>query len=374
MVRALDRESFTPVVILKANGPLVEALHEEGVEVHIEPAIQVVPYNQSLMSFRSLLQYIQAFVSIRRVAYWIRRTNADIVQLNTMLMYPYLLAARRTGKPGVLAAQEHWPSDQRQLQFRLVRHFARRYASAIVAINQTTSNILRLWDKTTVVNLIDFEGRDEHVDLQNDYDLDPSRHKIFLFLGGIQPIKGTLEIVETFLEAHLGDEVKLLFVGGILPRYNLVKGTLRKLLRILGRPTYSDRIYRLMLKHPDKVIPMPVTAQVRSLVEQSYAMVTFATKPHDLLPLIEASLLGKPSIAVDTPEAREYTDNGAGAILVPMHDRRALRAAFERLAADPELAAALGQRGQAHVRDIFDKERNVSLLEGVYRAMVLITS
>ncbi|MFB0516540.1 MAG: glycosyltransferase family 4 protein [Candidatus Neomarinimicrobiota bacterium] len=370
MVRSLDRGSFDPVVVVKADGPLVAALHEEEMEVHIDPAIRAIPYCRSLLSLRHIWQYVRTFASIRRVAYWIRRTQADIVHLNTMLLYPYLLAVRLAGKAGVLHAREHWPEGRHRLQFSLLRYFARRYASAIVAINRTTGNILRLGDKTTIVHdWVDFEGRDEEVDLNAQFGLDPLRHKIFLYLGGIQPIKGALEIVETFLESDLGAEVKLLFVGGIQRRYGLIKGTLRKLLRFLGRPTYSDRIQRLMLKHQGKIVAMPATIQVKSLIEQCYAMVSFATRPHAIIPLVEAAWLGKPSIAADTPEAREYTDNGAGAILVPMNDRHALRAAFENLAANPELAADLGQRGQAYVRNIFDKEWNINLLEGVYRTL-----
>lgn len=370
MVRALDRDSFDPIVVLKTEGALVEALREEGVDVHIEPAIQVVPWNESLLSLRFLRQYVQAFVSILKVRRWILRTGADIVHLNTVVMYPYLLAAHWAGKVGVLHTREYWPTGEHRLQFRLLRHFARKYAAAIVAINRATGNILGLGEKTTVVyDWIDFEGQDEVIDLKERYGLDSTRHKIFLFLGGIQPRKGTLEIVKTFLEADLREDVRLLFVGGMPATYGLIKGTLRKLLRLLGRPTYSDRIHRLMMAHPERVIPMPATPHVKSLIEQSYAMVSFATWPHAILPLAEAAWLGKPSIAADTPESREYTNNGAGAILVPMHDRQALKSAFEKLAADPELAAALGQHGKGYVRNIFDKGRNVSLLDGVYRAL-----
>ena len=64
--------------------------------------------------------------------------------------------------------------------------------------------------------------------------------------------------------------------------------------------------------------------------------------------LIQAKALGRPVIITDTPTVRDYVEPGEDAILVPLGDAGALRAAICGLLANPALRAALGARGSAN--------------------------
>jgi glycosyltransferase involved in cell wall biosynthesis len=61
----------------------------------------------------------------------------------------------------------------------------------------------------------------------------------------------------------------------------------------------------------------------------------------------QALACGTPLVTADTPAARELLVDGESALLVPPGDPEALAAALRRLAADPQLAARLSERGHA---------------------------
>ncbi|MGI4952964.1 MAG: glycosyltransferase family 4 protein [Janthinobacterium lividum] len=77
---------------------------------------------------------------------------------------------------------------------------------------------------------------------------------------------------------------------------------------------------------------------------------------------IQAMALGRPLVVTATPTVGDYLVDGVNALLVPLGDVAALRAAVERLLHDPALAAALGRQarldyerllsGDVHFRDL----------------------
>ena len=68
--------------------------------------------------------------------------------------------------------------------------------------------------------------------------------KTYLFLGGMQKIKGALEVVEVFSEYIHEDNVRLLFVGCEDKNFDLkgYQAKIKSILRLIGRPVYSDKI------------------------------------------------------------------------------------------------------------------------------------
>jgi len=371
IVEALDKDAFEPVVLLKGEGIIADHLRAAGATVYIVPAIHPAPYSKSLLAPRTLWQYALAWLSIRRIAKCIRKTEAKLVHLNSVMLYPYLKSAHISDCPVVIHAREHWPEDSYQRQFRLLQSHVQRYATAIVANNKTSAAMFGVPGKTTIIyDWIDFSGSGEHFDLRQFGDVDPAKHRLFLFLGGIQPIKGTLEILQAFQAADLGEDARLLFVGGQKPADGPIIKVLRGLLHLVGRRTYSDRVQQVTQASNNRIIVMPATSRVKSLIEQSDVMVSFVSRPHAILPLAEAAWLGKPSIAVDTPEVGEYTGSGAGAILLPMSDTQGLQIAMRRLASDRALADEMGQMGTVMVRELFEKDSNVQRLESLYRSIL----
>ena len=59
--------------------------------------------------------------------------------------------------------------------------------------------------------------------------------------------------------------------------------------------------------------------------------------------------MGKAVLSTRSPGVRGYLREGETAVTVPCGDAEALRAAITTLAADPDLAEAMGRRGRAWV-------------------------
>ena len=82
----------------------------------------------------------------------------------------------------------------------------------------------------------------------------------------------------------------------------------------------------------------------------------------------QAMLAGKPVVSFDIGGAREVVDGATGVLLAP-RDVPNLRAALADLAADPAKREALGAAGRARCRTLFDHNRMVEEIEGLYRRL-----
>lgn len=88
------------------------------------------------------------------------------------------------------------------------------------------------------------------------------------------------------------------------------------------------------------------------------------------LSLLEAMAMGTPAIATATPGAAEVIgEDGDAGVLVRPGDDAALAEAIASLLADRARARALGERGQARVRERFDATRLFGQLVAVYDSL-----
>ena len=80
------------------------------------------------------------------------------------------------------------------------------------------------------------------------------------------------------------------------------------------------------------------------------AITTFSTpNACGVTSLLEAMAMEKPIIVSDNPALRDYFPPPDACVIVPIGDRDALRAAIERLLADPAAAAAMARRGREYL-------------------------
>ena len=82
--------------------------------------------------------------------------------------------------------------------------------------------------------------------------------------------------------------------------------------------------------------------------------------------MAEASCLGKPSIAANTPEAPEYCNNGDSAVLFEMNNKIDFLKKIEYFINYKKNIDLKAQSGISIVKELFDTERNTKLLNEVY--------
>ena len=372
LVKELNKEKFNPIVLLKSFGPLCDELEKVGATVLIEPSISTVPYNRPLFKLNSIKQIIAIFISIKKVKRWIKETEADIIHINTMMMYPYSIPAYNLQRKVIIHVREHWPVKENIFQLNFARKIIKKYSNVVIAINKTSANIINLPHKTEIIyDWIDLNKRDKFIDFKTIFGKEYKKLKVFLFLGGIQRTKGALQVVKVFYENLKYKDARLLFVGSDSKEILYVgwKGTLKKILHFFKIFTYSDKIKKIIQKD-DRIICISTTNQVKSLFEQSYCTVVFPTIPHAIIPIAEAIYLGKPVLSAETPESLEYSNQGEGAKLFKINSIVEFQKEFIYMYNNEEIINKNAQLSSKHIQELFSKEKNSNKLNQLYNRIL----
>lgn len=155
---------------------------------------------------------------------------------------------------------------------------------------------------------------------------------LFLTVGGIEPRKGSRELVEALA---------------------MVRDALDPppVLAVVGGHSFQDhREYReavlalaadLSLNGTLTLVGTVDEDELRAWYHAADVFVFPSVKEGFGLAVLEALAAGTPVIATDIPVFREYLDDGTGALLVPARDAEELAAAMLRLAGDDTLRSTL---------------------------------
>lgn len=86
--------------------------------------------------------------------------------------------------------------------------------------------------------------------------------------------------------------------------------------------------------------------------------------------LLQALAAGLPVVVTDNPGNQEWVSNGVNGYLAPVQDADAFAEALLNLASAPEMAAAMGDRGRAIVRERSDWKTNVDSMLDQFERLV----
>lgn len=86
--------------------------------------------------------------------------------------------------------------------------------------------------------------------------------------------------------------------------------------------------------------------------------------------LIEAAMLRKPVVGSDAPGVREALIDGQTGLLAAVADPRDLAEKIARLLGDPQLRAAMGERGRQRALSLFTMDRMADTAEAIYQEVI----
>lgn len=370
VVKALDKTIWEPVVALKSHGPLEDELRKIGVEVELFPQMMGIPYNQPL-SLWNIRKYWCVLRSEKACVELLRRERIDVLYLNNIMIAPYLQSAKKVGCKTVVHVREHWPLDEHKKQLEWLRKIIYKNCDKLIAINHFSASIFPKKDATIVYDWIDMSSRYKPLPMRNIFGEDMKGKKVFLYLGGMQRIKGAYEVIKTFIETLKGEEYRLLVLGftSEISSQEGLKGAIKKILSKMGILSYEYKVKREIWKD-NRIVCIPGVFELTDLLKQSYCVLSYFTIPHANLSMAESIIVGTPVIAAKTEEADEYSLNGKLAKLFEFKNINAFKQAIRDFDQDgTSLRTALVSE-KNEIERMFSKKENEERINYVLKDLL----
>lgn len=368
ILKELDRTKYKPLVLLKQQGPLTVELNKLDIDVYTLPTMHIVPYNESTLTFGKILSAIAIICSLRQFRKLIQKLSPDLVYINTMMLYPYLRIAKEEGFKTIIHIREHWPEGEHKIQRKIAINYIIKYADQLIAINSFSASMFYNAPQPIeiVYDWINLSDRFEYMPFDDILGEDSSTLKVFLFMGGLQPIKGTLEVLSTF-KNHLTNDNYRLIVMGIVPHQlsKGIKGIIKVILSRLGYKTYSSKVMAL-INADNRIKCIPSVYSIKHILEQTYCILSYFKIPHANLALAEGIVTKTLTVAASTPESIEYSHNGELAILFQINNREDFISKLDSLDSRYEEMKALMVKDCHFIEEMFDRRVNAKKLDMVY--------
>lgn len=367
ILKVIDRTHIEPIVALCTDGPLRLELQKLGIQVIMFHQMAAIPYNRMLYSYSSLKSYCMVRRSIPAYKRLLKKYKIDIVYLNNMMVYYYLKSAKEYGCKTIIHVREHWPLTEHKYQLKWAQEAVEQYADSVIAINKYSASMFASSsDKISIVyDWIDMNSRFEYRPMSEILGENATDLKVYLYTGGVQKIKGAVDVLEGFSKCVKNENARLLIVG-VEPNEERIgiKEKVKKVLASLGIKSYSYRMYEAILQD-SRIHCIPATYMLSHIMQQCYCNLSYFTIPHANLAMAECEIMGLPSIAACTEESQEYSFGGHLAFLFPINSK----AAFHRAISDYNSSYIdLKQRLYTYnskLKEMFSKEKNVAALNAV---------
>ena len=369
LLKAIDKKVFEPLILLPNKGPLCDEIENMGMHVVYFPELILYPYNKSLLRIDTI-RFIHKIRQCKsNFAEILQQIRPEIVYFNTMMLFPYLQEAKEQGCKTVLHVREHWPLDEHKKQLERARRIVYTYADQLIAINRYSASIFPKKDALIVYDWIDMESRRGGPSLHDILNEDSAGKRVYLFTGGLQVIKGTIEVLKTFTTYIKGDNRRLLVLG-VDPKmnWNGLRGEIKRILSYLGYKTYKERVVNLC-RQDNRIVCVPATYLITGLMEQVDGYISFFTIPHANLALAESIIVGLPGIAGRSDESLEYSDEGELAILYDFASLASFKEAWLQLDKGEDNLREIIKQHSGAVAEKFSPARNAKMFNDALRAL-----
>lgn len=227
----------------------------------------------------------------------------DIVYLNSTFISDWSLGAKELDKKVIIHVREPLAKGFFGIRKGIMHHTIKKYCDWIIAISRDNAKRIGLNEKTTIVyDPVVYKGRDKSVELISNSDL-----KCFLYLGGMQRIKGFEQLVESL--PFIDENIRIYFLGGdfISPI-----GKMKRLMLVFDPYMWRFNSLITRLNQSDKIVKVGLVDNIFDYYNNSLALLSPFSKPHASLPVLEAFSVGKPVIVSDIEGMDEIVNEKNG--------------------------------------------------------------
>ena len=356
LLRVLDRERFEPLVLLPADGPLVQLVREMNVEVIIFPPLSVID-RPVFHSWRLPFFILNIPLSALRLRSILRREKIALVHTNTGVIISSGLAAWLAGVPHVWHIRD-WFQEFRGF-WRFYERWMRALSTRIIAVSEPIAAQFSAREKVCVINngfdLAEFE-------LPNAGAGAAFRARYALGDGPVVGCVGRIKL------QRKGQEV-LLRAAGLLKQRGL-----RAKFLIVGAPfpgheSHLEALHDMVREHGlgEDVVFTGELADTRPAYAAMDVFVLPSAQPEPFGGVVmEAMCMGLPVIATNIGGSVEQVADGESGFLIRPDDPEALADKLELLLRDANLRKRLGEAGRRRITERFTLEGMVEKITRVF--------
>ena len=372
LIRNLDRSFICPIVLLCAQGPLVQRIQPYA-ETHVLPLSDAVGgASKDRLGWSSLLQCKAAFMAclhVWKVARLARRLQADLIHTNSLKADIIGgLAGRLARIPVIWHVRDRIDPDYLPAPVvRIFRWLTRTVPSYVIANSKATLVTLQLAENGRQRTRVMHHGSNSVVHDGCNVDdsarpaqaqATPNGNVRIGLIGRISPWKGQ----HIFLEA----------AALLHPHYPAAK------FEIIGAPLFSEHKYEAHLHELCRTLHLINTVEFAGFVEnvpQRIAQLDIVVHASTIgepfgQVIIEAMAEQKPVVATNGGGVPEIVEDGTTGLLVPMGDAPKMAEALTYLLDHPEAAAQMGREGRQRVIAQFTIQKTARMVEAVYREVL----
>ena len=358
-IRALQQAGYE-VLAICADGPHVESMRADGLDVETAPLLRRIAPIKSLQAVRQLVKLFKN----RRI---------DIVHTHTpMAAYVAQIAAKRAGVPirvntlhGLYYLAK--PPGLRRRLFKKLEIATCRRSTHVLSQSAEDVDML-LETKALPADKVEWLGNGvdlsrfcrasfdpkEGLRLRREFDI-PADAFVVGIVARMVREKGFAELFEAFKRFRASvPNAHLLHVGfvdrsrgdEITPEFIADHGV-EEHCRFVGQ---RDDVARLMTAMDIYCLPSYREGYPRSV--------------------IEANAMGVPAIVTDVRGSREAVVEGVNGLLVPVRDAASLASAMKRLHDDADLRERLAAQARERAEELFDERRVCSTVLACYEKLL----
>jgi len=387
LIEGLDRQRYEPVVACIYPSPeVLTSYRQAGAEAFFVAGIREFghttggwyPLYSPLGLWNLIIRLFSFYPSVIRTEKMVRDLKPSVVHLNSLVLAPSAIGAKKAGVPIVWHIRESVVDGHFGVRKWLLGRLVEWCADEVIFIS--SDNRLRLVGDRKVGTLIpcfvDFRRFDHTLDGTAVRDeLGLSREaKVVLFLGGRGVIKGVFPLLEALPEVkkQVPDMHCIIAGGQYVASGRLTSRIARRVLPLVGWGTVAQRVDKLMDREAmhDYVHMLPWREDVERLIAASDVLVFPSTEPHFSRPVVEAGAMAKPVVASRIGGVEELVEENETGILVEPGDARELAQALTKTLCSQDASAMMGQLALQRARKSHDAATAVRITSRIYDDLI----
>ena len=355
LIKNLDRQKFTPVVILPEDGPLRGELAALSIDVGIMPLFWWTETPRQLYPWREPFRR-----RCEKLSKLIEEEKIDIVHTNTTVIAEGAVAAFLSGRPHVWHLHEVLESHtdiKLALPLEQAYEFIGLASDYVVAVSKTLASSVSASIPPEITKVI-YNGVEEiksgaRSEIRKELGISEGALLVSA-AGPVIGVKGYENFIEAAgLAAAKKPDIFFVITGSVEDRelYARLESSVKRLgldgkVRFLG---YRDDL-RAILEEVD--------IHVVSSFSESFSLTA-----------VEAMAAGVPVVSTRCGGPEELIEDGVNGLLVPVSEPQAMADAIVKLSESPSVRRGMGKKGQERFSRDFTAQACVDSFERLYDAI-----